>query len=190
MSHSVSDQWRRTPRVTKGYNQMFLPQRAILSDLISLIDSPELVASWFTINILPAEGFWKIFKFSIFFSFGDIHKFWATTWWFTFYGGKVFWKIFWTIIQMFSFFSFGDIYKFSATTWWVSGTQGTRAHIVQGRQKLGKVGKGNEILEVWQKIKMHERGNKMFNFQPKRKELQNLSSIEIVLLFCGNIETC
>ena len=82
---------------------------------------------------------------------------------------------------MFSFFSFGDIYKFSATTWWVSGTQGTRAHIVQGRQKLGKVGKGNKILEVWQKIKMHERGNKMFNFQPKRKWLQNLSSIEICL---------
>ena len=85
------------------------------------------------------------------------------------------------IIQMFSFFSFGDIYKFSATTWWVSGTQGTRAHIVQGRQKLGKVGKGKKILEVWQKIKMHERGNKMFNFQPKRRELQNLSSIEICL---------
>ena len=41
--------------------------------------------------------------------------------------------------------------------------------------------KGNKILEVWQKIKMHERGNKMFNFQPKRKELQNLSSIEICL---------
>ena len=35
--------------------------------------------------------------------------------------------------------------------------------------------KGNKILEVWQKIKMHERGNKMFNFQPKRRELQNLS---------------
>ena len=94
-----------------------------------------------------------------------------------FYGGKVFWKN----IPMFSFFSFGDIYKFSATTWWVSGTQGTRAHILQGRQKLGKVGKGNKILDVWQKIKMHERGNKMFNFQPKRKELQNLSSIEICL---------
>ena len=86
--------------------------------------------------------------------------------------------------QLFKCSLFSPLVTFISSQQPLGESAALRAH----EHTLCKVGrnwekweKGNKILEVWQKIKMHERGNKMFNFQPKRKELQNLSSIEICL---------